>query len=270
MRDSWLKLVGRVLRPARPRLERCLEERERHLDGRRRFEEERARAIASATMRIEAERAAVFAAGDGVVTSRMTHLEREWRTLSRSDPDAGLMDLWASIAPSSWIDRKRWRDGDPATRLDIAIALAADVEGIEAAEAAIRGLRAALAEWALPIGSRVRWRWFELDVDGTSELLAKPLRAACEALSSSDAKAVILERAHRLERDVQEEALGRFPGRVMLARALAHAAFVDFVWRAAAISGRANPVTPLFELWSAGYALSALDELGVTVELPPL
>jgi hypothetical protein len=54
-----------------------------------------------------------------------------------------------------------------------------------------------------------------------------------------------------------------------LARGLAHAAFVDYVLRAAPLA-RPNPVTALRELWGAGYVLSAADKSGVTVEIPTL
>jgi hypothetical protein len=258
MRDSWLRLVGSVLRPARPRLLPCLQERERHLDAQRLFAERRAREVAACEARIEAIRAEVFAANDGVVTSRMTDLEREWRRLTRVDLDAGLMDLWARIVPSAWIDRKPWRDADPAARLDLAIALAADVEGVEAVEAAIGALRAS----GTKVGARVRWRTFERDFEGTPELLATALHAARERVSAS-----ALDRARHLERDVHEAALVRFPERPTLARALSHAAFVECV---CGLAGRPNPVTSLRDLWRAGYALSALDASGVTVEVPPL
>src|SRR3954471_5892940 len=95
MRDSWLDLVDRLLRPARPDLARCLRERARHLAARRLLAEERARMLAAYENAIEQERAAVFAANDGVISSRMTALERAWRATSRPDPEGGLMDLWA-------------------------------------------------------------------------------------------------------------------------------------------------------------------------------
>jgi SAM-dependent methyltransferase len=46
----------------------------------------RAQALADCERRIEDARAAVLAANDGVVTARMTTLEREWRTLAQSAP----------------------------------------------------------------------------------------------------------------------------------------------------------------------------------------
>jgi hypothetical protein len=270
MRDSWLGLVNSVLRPARPHLERCLQERGQHLAARRLFVDARLHAIANCERRIETARAAVLAANDGIVASHMTNLEREWRRLSRRDPDAGLMDLWARIAPASWMDRKRWRDSDGAAQLDAAIALAADVDGVEAAESATRALRVALAAWGYPIGPRIRWRSFERDSDRTSELLAEPLRAAGEALDALDTRPVVLERAQLLERDVQEAVLGRFPDRPLLARSIARAAFVDFVWRAAAIGDRPNPTSSLRALWETGYAISDIGISSVTLEIPRL
>jgi hypothetical protein len=270
MRDSWLDLVDRVLRPARPQLDRCLELREPYLEARRRFTDERSRAIASCEARIEAARAVVLAAKDGVVTSEMTDLEAEWRRLSRTDPDGGLMDLWARIAPSSWIDRKRWRDSHRSTQLDAAIALAADPAGVDAAERAVHALRAALGAWSVPIGARVRWRCFEHDFDATPELLEKPRRVALEALSMRDGQAMVLSCARGLERDVLEAAWVRFPERPDLGRALAEVAFLDVVSRAAPLAPGANPVSALVALWRAGYVLAAVDEHGVTVEIPAL
>jgi hypothetical protein len=270
-RDSWLELVDGVLRPGRPRLDVCLRERERHLDARRIAHEQRTRVLARCIADIEGARAAVFEAKDGVVSSRMTDLEREWRRLSRLDPDAGLMDLWARIAPASWLDRKRWRDSEPGARLDAAIALAADVEGVEAAEAAVGSLRLALASWGLGIGPRIRWRAFEHDAACVAPLLAEPLRAACEAIAGRGSEAVLVERAHDLERDVHDAALLRFPERPLLARDLGRAAFVDGIWRASPLAAQQpDPVAPVVAIWRAGYVLSRADVAGVLVELPPL
>lgn len=205
----------------------------------------------------------MFEAKDGVVGGAMTELEREWRRLSRQDPDRGLMDLWAQVAPLSWIDRKRWRDSEPAARLDAAIALAADVEGVEAAESAIESLRTACAAWGTPIGPRIRWRASAPDFEHTEGLLAGLLRAA------SGVGSVVRERAQDLEREVYEAALLRFSERVVLARGLAHAAFVDGISRSTALAAP-NPVTSLRELWNTGYVLSAIDASGVTVAIPPL
>jgi hypothetical protein len=270
VRDSWLQLVASVLRPARPDLERCLREREPHLAAERAYGDERARAMAHCRASIENLRAQVFAEQDGVVPARMTDLERQWRALARSDRDGRLMDLWARIAPASWVDRKRWRDSEQGSQLDAALALAADVDGVEAAENALASLRVALAAWGTVIGPRVRWRWLEQDFSRTAELLTEPLREACEVLAARGVQAVVLERAQQLEREVHEAAHARFPERTVLTRALAHAAFVDFIWRAAALSARPQPVTPLRELWATGYVLSDVDASGIAVEIPPL
>lgn len=270
MRDAWLKLVGSVLRPARPRRELCESARERHLEAQRLGAERRAQAIARCVAEIEAARARVFAANDGVVTSRMTALERDWRRLSRTDRDGDLMELWARIAPRSWLDRKRWRGAAPAAQLDAAIALASDVEGVEEAESAVGALRVALAASDTAIPSRVRWTTCEEDFDGTAGLLAKPLRKALDALSSRDHVSVALERARALEDEVEEAARARFPARTNLSRSLSHAAYVDFVWRAASLDAHDNPVTPLRDLWETGYVLSAIDESVVTIALPEL
>jgi hypothetical protein len=230
----------------------------------------RARALAGCQLRIESLRTTVFAANDGVVTSLMTDLEREWRTLSRSDPDGRLMGLWARIAPHAWIDRKLWRDSDPAVQLDAAIALAADAAGVDATERAIGSLRNALAPWGIRIGSRIRWCAREGDFDRTRELLAEPLHAALEALSAGGMETVVAAHARRLESAVDEAARAQFPERPALVGSLAHAAFFDCVFTAASVAGRPNPVTALRQVWSAGYAFSAIDTSGVTVEIPRL
>src|SRR4051794_21316085 len=113
MSASWLDLPAFLLRPERPDLSRCLSAREEHLESRGLAAEARRSAITACERRIESARADVFAADNGVVGARMTELEREWRRLSKVDPEAGLMELWARIAPPSWIDRKRWRDSAP-------------------------------------------------------------------------------------------------------------------------------------------------------------
>jgi hypothetical protein len=272
VRPSWLELVDSVLRPARAGLERCLAAREPLVATRALVSEERGRAIARCVAEIERLRTAVFEAQDGVVTARMTELEREWRRLARPDPDAGCMDLWARIAPPSWIDRKRWRDSEPRAqaRFDAVTALAADVEGVEAAESAVLAWRLALAAFATPIGARVRWRAFEHDAGVITPLLAEPLRLARAALSVVGAETVVVERAQPLQREVHAAMLARFPERPALAQEVAHAAFVDGLWRAAAVAGRPDPVAPLRALWMTGYVLAAVDASTVTVELPPL
>src|SRR5688572_24953896 len=104
MRESWLKLVDQVWRPERRHLESCRRARDLHLDARRPLSRVRARALAECELRIERARAEVFAADDGVVTSSMTVLEREWLALSKKDADGEMMELWACIAPSAWLD----------------------------------------------------------------------------------------------------------------------------------------------------------------------
>ena len=274
MHDSWLGLVERVLRPARPDLERCLLEGERHRAAGQQLSERRLRALNDCRHRIEAARALVFEADDGLIPSVMTDLERQWLALARVDPDGGLMDLWARIAPGSWLDRKRWRDSNDGARLEAALALAADPAGVEAAEGAIHALGAALAAWGTPLGSTIRWRSFDAGADGetdcVSELLARPLNAAREVLGKRSAGPILLERALGLERGVREAARQRFPERPLLCQAIAHAACVDFCLRAAGLGDRPNPVTELCALWQTGYLLADRDAASVTLEIPPL
>jgi hypothetical protein len=255
MRDSWIELVGQVLRPARPRLAGLLEERARHVEARRQNLERRTRAIAECRAHIESARAEVFAAMDGVVGRRMTNLEREWRMLSREDADDGMMDLWARIAPETWIDRKRWRGNPRSLQLDVAIALASDIEGVEAAEKAIDALRKTVA---IPIGPRIVWRMFTGE-EALPDLFEKHLRRALRQSPN-------LRRAHALEENVHDAALAAHPHRPILARTLARAAYVDSVCR----SKRRDPVEPLRDLWWTGYSLAAFDDKGVTLEVPAL
>lgn len=269
MHDPWFEVVESVLRPARSRLEPCVREGAIHRAARTLATAERARALANCESRIEAARAAVLTADDGVIPSLMTNLEREWRALSRSDSDVGLMELWARIAPSSWLDRKLWRDSAPAARLDTAIALAADVEGVEAAESAVGSLRAALAAWGTPLGPRIRFCPFDRDANGVTELLAKPHQAALEILTERHEPSALFERARQLEHSVHEAARARFPERPLLAQTLAHAALVDYLLHAAALA-LPNPVQSLRALWQTGYALAAVDASGVTLEIPEL
>ena len=269
MREAWLKLVEGVLRPARPELSRCERERERHLAERRPATEARRRAMAQCVARINAGRAAVFAADDGVVSARMTELEREWRRLSRSDEDA-VMDFWAKVAPKAWIDRKRWRDSASGVRLEAAMLLASDTDGVEAAERAVGALQSALVRWGAPLATRIRWCGYSGDYERTGELLAAPLRAALEALGARDGANQALRGARLLELDVETTGQARLPRRPTLTRALAHAAYVDAIWRASRLDPSENPVTPLRALWSTGYVLSAIDTRNATIELPPL
>lgn len=270
MRDPWFQLVDTVLRPSRSELQRCLRERERHVAAERIASDERASALTQCRSEIENLRAFVFATGDGVVSADMTELERQWVRLSRTDRDGRMMDLWARIAPPHWVDRKRWRDSEVERQLEAAIALAADVDGVEAAESALAKLQSVLAGWGTRLGSRIRWRALPQDFDGTTALLEEPLRRAREALVGRDIHAVALERAAELQREIAEAARARLPEHPLLAQGLAHAAFVDYLFRAASLSAPQNPVTALRELWATGYALSALDSDGVTLAIPPL
>jgi hypothetical protein len=269
MRNTWLEILDRVLDPIRPELPRCSIVRERHLAARRQLADERARAIAECEQRINDARTEVFATNDGVVGALMTDLEREWRRLSRPDPDAGLMDLWARIAPPAWIDHKRWRDSAPESRVDAATALAADPESVIAAESAIASLRVALAPFGTVLGARIRWRFFEEDREVVTALLSEPLRAATEACPSRH-RTVVLERARRIERVVHDAAIARLPTRPRLARDIAHAALVDFVWSAGPPRDRQSPTEPLRALWQTGYGLATADASAITIEMPLL
>lgn len=239
MADVWLDLPASLLRPARPDAARCLGERELHLRERKRRSDERTRAIADCERRIEGLRAAVFAASDGVVGAKMTALEREWRSLAKVDPDAGLMDLWSRVAPRHWHDEKRWRDCPPIDRVDIAVALASDVEGVEAAEQAALRLRDAYAARGITLGPRVGWRFFDQD------------RAVFVT--------TFREPPPRLREDVRDAVLARFPERPFFAR--------DVAWLATQKDDAALAVRAI---WRAGYGIQSLDAQGITLEIAPL
>jgi hypothetical protein len=173
------------------------------------------------------------------------------------------MDLWERIAPKTWIDRKRWRGNGRSVQLDVAIVLASDVLGVEAAEKAIEALRQT-AE--IPIGPRIRWRMFDAEPEALPELFEKRLQRAHSQKRKQKGRSPNLRRADAIEKDVHDAVLASFPHRPILARTLARAAHVDSVCR----SLRDDPVKPLRDLWWTGYSLAALDDKGVTLEVPPL
>jgi hypothetical protein len=239
MGDVWLELTEVLLRPARPALARCMAERERHLAERKRRGEERTRAISDCERRIELARAAVFAASDGVVGATMTDLEREWRSLAKVDPDAGVMDLWGRIAKPEWHDRKLWRDGPAVERVDLAVALASDASGVEAAEKAVAALRVAHAKEGVDIGARISWRLFDHD----RALFVTTFR----------------EPPPRIREDVRQAVLARFPDRPLLARDVGYLA-----------TQKGAVVDAVRAIWRTGYGIQALEAGGSTLEIPPL
>lgn len=242
MSDVWLDLAGSLLRPMRPQATRCLEERERHLAERKRTTDERTRAMADCERRIELARAAIFAASDGVVGASMTDLEREWRKLAKVDPDAGLMDLWARIAPVRWHDEKRWRGCPAADRVDVAVALACDPEGVEAAEAAAARIRDAYlvhADVGVTIADRIEWRLFDHD------------RAVFVT--------TFREPPPRIREDVRDAVLARFPDRPLLARDIGYLA-----------TQKGEVVDGARAILRAGYGIHSIDATGILLEVPPL
>jgi len=252
MSASWLDLPAFLLRPERPDLSRCLAAREEHLESRRLAFEARKSAITACERRIESARADVFAADNGVVGARMTDLEREWRRLSKVDPEAGLMELWARIAPPSWIDRKRWRDSAPCTRVDAATALAADVEGVELVERAAFELFGA--------DTRVRWVQGSTDVAVVEPLFADALRAVEQGGIAQH----VVARAQKLAAQVHDLVRARIADRPALARDVAHAAYVDCMVHP-------SRMRPLHAIWRAGYVVTSVDAArGITIEIPPL
>jgi hypothetical protein len=265
--SAWLETLGRVLRPARPYLGRCLEAREAYSAERRGRARVQLRALATCEERIGDARARVFAAADGIVGRRMTELEREWLRLSSPDPEAGLMELWARLAPPSWLDRKRFRGGSEASMLDALVALASDPDGVEAAEHAAGALRAVLAPHGVTLGSKVGWRALGADEPCWSALLAAPLRAAGDACASK-IRARVFERAADVAADVAARVVVRHAGRAQLAADVGATACLDVVWQAAALPEGENPAAPLRALLRTGYVLAAADAASVTLAFP--
>ena len=255
-----------MLRPARPHLDRCLRERDRHVAKRRELKEESSKAIRECEQQIVALREDVFAANDGFVGSRMTELERTWRRLSRVDSDAGMMELWTAIAPPTWVDQKRWR-GAQGNSVDLATLLAADVDGVEAAEKAARAL--------YPDRTRIAWRLAEDGADPTSNLatsadtvLAEAVVLAHQALAVSEKLPIIVARAQAMENDVQEIALTRFAQSPIAARAVGRVALAEYLIRAAELPAQQARVDALCALWSTGYVIAHADDTTITLEVP--
>jgi hypothetical protein len=276
---TWFDLVEYLGKPRRTELVRTLAKRDAHVARRRTSAEARARAKAACEARIERARAAVFAEGDGVVGGAMTTLEREWRQLARSDDDGAMMDLWAEIAPPAWCDQKRWRGAPAETCADLAVALASDPEGVEAAERAARALREALAACGAcgrEIGALVSWRFVdpaETTVGLVTELLAAPCAAVCAGLGEH-----VVARGLALAYEVHEAVSAAFPDRPDLTDDLQSAAYFGMLWEAAepadaaasARAGRRNPVAALRDLWRTGATLLAAGPEGIVLGIPPL
>jgi hypothetical protein len=258
-----------VLRPARPCLATCLGARAAQLGERRLRAGVTLRAMASCERRIDDARARVFAADDGIVTRTMTDLEREWRKLSSPDPEAGLMDLWALVAPPAWVDRKRYRDTSPDQMLDALVALASDPHGVEEAERAVLALVQALRSHGVEAPSKVVWSPLGDDTECLTSMLEAPLhvaRAACPRKIETR----IAERADSVGRELASEVLARHPTRPHLAADLAAAARLDFVWQAASLAPAENPAAPVRALYGTGYVLAAVNATSVSLAFPPL
>lgn len=256
-----------MLLPARPRLTACLEARAGHLGRRGDRAGAKLRALSSCERRIDDARAEVLAADDGVVTGRMTALEREWRKLASPDPEAGLMDLWAELAPPGWIDRKRFRDAAAEGRLDAVVALASDPDGVDTAERAAVTLRRALAPHGVALGERVVWRPLGADRECLASVLSARVgfaRAACPR----EIEARVVERAQQVRSEVERAVLRRYEDRPLLAAELAAAAELDFVWQASSLASTESPVEPLRVIYECGYALAAADAASVVLEFP--
>jgi hypothetical protein len=242
-----------------------LVERDGHLARRGARAEERLVRIRKCEERIRGARAVVFAADDGRIGWTMGDLEREWRLLSRPDPDACMMDLWARVAPRSWLDSKKWRGSEPAMWLDAALALASDPDGVDAAEAAALSLcRNAPGKSVAP---RVRWQMGSRDSSHVASLYG-PLVEELVGVAIADREGKGT-RAFRAAEATLASAMERLPDRPMLASDLGLARFIDEM-RTSAGRDAKSPVAPLMALWRSGYAIAAVDANGIALELPDL
>lgn len=276
MPPSWHELIGAVFRPERPRLSQCRARAQAYAARESRSSERRNVELADCRRRIEAARATVFAADDGIVGARMTELEREWITLARADRGARtrILEVWNEIAPPHWRGRLRWDITDDLARdLEAAVTLASDPSGVERAEDCALRFAAALSAWQPPLGSRLTWSVAPVPLVETRAevLLAAPLVAIQSVVAASYGGPAILARAFDVERDVLAltSAAPALRDSEPLAADIAFAARVHFLWQVCLVDGREvggrsvtrldNPVDALRDLWSTGYALGSAD-----------
>lgn len=273
MGEAWSKLIERVLEPERRHLAHCDEARARWERMHRVDSEARSNALRACEARIEELRAEVFAASDGVVPARMTELEREWRWRARHDNEAELVALWAHVLPPlaspSWVDRKAWRDSERESWVEAAIALAADIDNVQAAEAAIERLRELVLPYGLALPRRTRWRLMAQEGPGAPQLFEGALEHARSACPPSEKDAIFVA-ADGESRRVYDSMVNHRPDLTNLASDFARATFLDFVWRASALRQGDNPVGALSDLWQKGYAIAEIEPHSIVLWLPPL
>lgn len=254
---DWDRIVNGVLRPARPRLDRCVEAHRAYLAAVADRTHGHARTLADIENRLSRARERVFAEGSGKVPAEITAIEREWLAAARNPaPARELETLWRQVAPERWLDGARpMPEGAEAV-----VTLASDPDGVEAAERAAHDLREALVPWGVTLGTGVHWvvsreLTFALRAE---ELFAAPLAACAEAPHE------IVQAGHRLRRDLRDR-LGAqtVPTRnSSIARELGLLAFGASVWET---RKEPSPFAPALAIYTLGYAISAADSTGVTL-----
>jgi hypothetical protein len=249
---DWDRIVNGALRPARPRIDRCMEAYRAYVAAVADRMHGHARTLADIENRLSRARERVFAEGSGKVPAEVTAIEREWLAAARSkSPARELETLWRQIAPERW--QRPVPEGAEAM-----VTLASDPDGVDAAERAAASLREALAPWGVTLGPRVQWvvsRELTFAVRA-EELFAAPLATCAEAAHD------VVQRGHRVRRDLRDR-LGpqTIPTRnSSLAREIGIIAFGSTVREQGA-----DPFAPALEIYALGYALTAADAAGVTI-----
>lgn len=291
MESSFHDLARTLLRPTPTRLEHCWAIAAAQQARRRKGTEERTRRLAECERRIEAARARVFAAADGVVREEMTSLEREWRTLAqglRLDPSDVAM-LWRAVAPRGSSAALPLRDGTDGERgWDAVIALASDPDGVAKAESSARLLTEALSGWGVTAARRVEWVVsLALPTRSIAEaLFDAPTRASQAALVATyGGDAIVLRAArHREELFARLTVASRGAGQELVSD-VAQASFTQHLWNACVVERRVvpdghpnagrsfhdlpHPTTALVELWRTGYVLLSVGTEVVTLGALP-
>lgn len=262
MDAQWQEVVECLLRPKRAGQERVAAAKTRFDALRRERLAERARALAAAVAEIESARAVVFARDDGIVSAEMTALERRWRALSRPDEDGEAMDYWSLLVPARWLDRKLFRGAPRGQALALAGALASDLDGVEAVEAAVADLARTLGAHGGSVGGRARFVFADAGEGRSANTLDAPLASARAELDRTACRGSVEQRARAIEASVRDAARARGGVRAELVEAVARAAAAETLLEAARL---VNPIEPLRRLWCAGYLLVHADEAGVVV-----
>jgi hypothetical protein len=258
---DWDAILARALRPARPRLDACLRAHREYAAAAADHAHGRTRRLVAIESRLNAARAKVFAAGNGVVPAEVTAIEREWLAEFRTPgPSRDLDVLWARMAPEHW---RASRVAPPTA--EAMVALASDPDSVEAAERAASALRESLAPFGVVVGTRVDWI--------VASEIAFAVRAqelfAAAMTTLGDVGHRAVQDAHRLRRNVRERLGDRdvVTRNSSLGRELGWLAFASSSWSAQRTD--APPFAPVLEIYRLGYVPSAVDASGVTLGALP-